>query len=172
MPKIQDWVTHISNPEDVPFLKVPLFKVNMRLFRDNSAYRELILQIVFHISHVALTKMDGYKQPHGCSGANCAIPFDIIVLVQHRGTPEATGLVMINPKILSYSRKTVVAESNCGSIRHEKPIPVLRSESVRVSWYDLDGLPQEQTFTPLTGSFTIQHEIDHNLGILITDRAI
>jgi len=69
-----------------------------------------------------------------------------------------------------------LVESNCGSLNLEESIPVERHESVTVKYYPfpIEGeeyaaefhLPIVETFT----SGTIQHEIEHNNGILITDK--
>lgn len=172
MPKHTDYVTDISHPEDVPYLKTPLFNVNLRLFRSSDRYRALIIAACDHISWCCLTKADGYKLPHGFSGANAGIPWNIIAKAQQRGTPRANAYVMINPKITGRSRRMVETMSNCGSIRLPEPIKVLRHEWIVCDWYDVDGVfHQAGRFGATDGGFTIQHEIDHNAGILITDRA-
>lgn len=171
-PHISDYLTHIDNPEDVPYLRAPLFDVNMRLFGSSPFYRDAVLACADVIARTALTKYRGYKLPHGTSGANVAIPFNIIVVVQNRGTPEAYAQIMINPKIVAYGKETVDAESNCGSIRLKEPILVRRSKDVTVEWYDGNGVAHKKVFGREEGSLTIQHEVDHNRGVLITDRAV
>ncbi len=168
--KISDYLTHIDNPEDLPFLRTKLFDVNIRLFKSNPRYRDIIEDCCHLIKYCATTKMDGYKLPHGMSGANVGIPFNIIGIVRNRGTDLAVCDIMINPKTIQYRGKLVETESNCGSIRLEKSIKIKRYEEILVEYYDIDGEPNRELFNRHEGSFTIQHEIDHNLGILITDR--
>jgi peptide deformylase len=168
--KVEDYLTHIDNSEDVQYLKGKAFPVNMRLFRTSPEYKAIVLQCCEYIKKLALTKMDGYKKPHGMSGANLAIPFNIIAFVANRGTEYETAEIMINPTVESYSEKKVKTRSNCGSIRLTEPIEITRFQSVRVSWYDENGVLRIATLDREHGGFTIQHEIDHNLGILITDR--
>jgi peptide deformylase len=77
---------------------------------------------------------------------------------------------MINPKIIKASEKMISTKSNCGSIKYREKITVKRHASIEVRYYDLEGNHWDETFTGKNGGFTIQHEIDHNNGIMITDR--
>lgn len=168
---ISDYLTHIDNKEDKPFLKTPLFDVNIRLFISNQKYNQIIMDCCELISFCAVTKMDGYKLPHGMSGANVGIPFNIIGIVKNRGQSNAYCEIMINPKILKYQGKKVESLSNCGSIRLEKPIKIKRWPSILIEWFDTKGIKKVYDFVGGSANvFTIQHEVDHNLGILITDR--
>jgi peptide deformylase len=169
---VSDCLTHIDNSEDVPYLRSKLLDVNMRLFKSNPSYKAIVIEACNLLKRHALTKMDGYKLPHGVSGANLGIPWNIIALVRQRGTPDAWAFAMLNPQITSASNETESAYSNCGSIRLNHPIRVTRNTSISVAWLDEQGAPHEGFFGPASGSFTIQHEIDHNNGILITDREI
>jgi peptide deformylase len=68
------------------------------------------------------------------------------------------------------TEEMVEVESNCGSVVLEEPIKVKRHKKIVVSWFDhKDGKYQTQEFEGQLGN-TIQHEIEHNLGILITDK--
>src|SRR5688572_4592509 len=138
-PNIADHITHISNEEDLPFLRTKLFDVNMRLFHSSEEYREIIKYCCSHIQWLALDEMEGYKKPHGMSGANAGIPFNIIAVVRNRDKENEYCQIMINPKIIGHSTKQVETESNCGSIRLENPIKILRWYEVRVQWYDTEG---------------------------------
>jgi peptide deformylase len=134
------------------------FDVNMRLFESSPGYRDIILEVVSYIKRLATTEREGYKKPHGFSGANVGIPLNIIAL--------ADGTVMLNPTYYPTRTDTRVSVSNCGSLLLEKPITIRRYAEVRVKWFDLDGRQQVKTgYYP-----TEQHEVDHNNGILITDR--
>lgn len=171
-PKSADYLTHIATPGDEPYLRSKLLDVNMRLFKANAQYRGIVLSCCDHIAMVCLTKMEDYKLPHGCSGANVGIPFNIIAIARKRGAADAYAQVMINPQITEYGSTKVVSQSNCGSIRLAAPIKVARSDYVHVRWYDTTGTLCEQTFDQDDCGLTIQHEVDHNLGILITDREV
>jgi peptide deformylase len=170
MNHISDWLTHIDNKEDEPYLRSKLLDVNMRLFKANKAYRELVLMACHHLQVHCLSKLDGYKLPHGTSGANLGIPWNIIAIAKNRGQHDAYAEIMINPHITEHSTERVYSESNCGSIRLPAPIKVWRWAWVVVKWFSMDG--NEMVTRRIYGSLTIQHEIDHNNGILITDREV
>ena len=164
-------LTHVSNEEDLVYLRSRLFDVNIRLLKESVRYKSLVQQAVDTISAAALTNVDGYKLPHGMSGANLGIPWNIIAVVRNRGQVTAYADVFINPKILQKSSKISSSKSNCGSVRLPEPIIVYRSEIVTLSWITIDGEEKTETFDRANGSFTIQHEVEHNLGILITDHS-
>jgi peptide deformylase len=169
---IDDEITYIGYEEDILFLRTKLFNVNMRLFATSFGYAQIISNICEHIKWLAVTEMEGYKKPHGMSGANAGIPFNIIGIVENRGKVGEYCRIMINPEILEYSKEMVQTSTNCGSIRLKKHINVLRADAVYVKYYTQKGEEERKWFTRKQGSFTIQHEIDHNLGILITDKEI
>ncbi len=169
---ISEWLTHIDNEDDVPYLRSKLLDVNIRLFRANPTYRGLVLQACNHIHEACITEREGYKLPHGMSGANVGIPWNIIGVAMNRGTKDAFCKIMINPKIMELRGDRVETLSNCGSIRLAKPIRVRRHTEIVVEWYDFYGEAQRTSHYFGNGAFTIQHEVDHNLGILITDRQV
>lgn len=157
--KHEDNCTLLRNPEDRDILTRKLFNVNMRMFRASRRYREIVQMICDHLRWCATTEREGYKKPHGYSGANAGIPFNIIAL--------ASGIVMINPTIDSAIGRRE-SFSNCGSLLLEKPIKISRFASVIVSYFDKTGEKHIVSgYLP-----TVQHEIDHNKGILITDREV
>jgi len=168
--KVDDEITFIHNGDDKIFLKSKLFEVNMRMFKTSPKYRALILHCCSNIENNATTHFEDYKDPHGMSGANCAIPFNIIVIVRNRSKYNQWCQTMINPRILDSRGGNVETLSNCGSIRLKNKITVGRMSEVRVNFYDKEGVFHDQWFDRSIGSFTIQHEIEHNLGILITDK--
>lgn len=170
MLKHSDHITHIDNAEDVPYLRTPLFNVNMRLFKTSAFYRFVVLEACRLIVNLCATKMEGYKLPHGMSGANAGIPWNIIGIARNRGEKDAWTEIMINPKILAYGSKVVESQSNCGSLTLKEPITIKRHAKIDVEWHDTDGAAHKDTFDSTTGAFTIQHEVDHNLGVMITDR--
>ncbi len=159
MNKHSDVCTLLANDEDKDILTRRLFDVNMRLMKTSPHYRAIINAVAIYIQTLATTEREGYKKPHGFSGANAGIPFNIIAL--------ADGEVMINPAIIAESGEKVI-ESNCGSLLLPEPIRIKRNASIVFGYYDLYGRYHcKQGFYP-----TVQHEIDHNNGILITDRRV
>jgi peptide deformylase len=167
---IGNYLTQISIPDDVPFLKTKLLDVNMRLMRSNDRYKHIVTKCCELIEFCALQKFDDYSQPYGCSGANVGIPFNIVGVVKNRGKASTSVQIFLNPKILRTGKFKIPTETNCGSLRLPKAVKVSRWQFVTVEWYDLQGEIHVEQFQPRTGSFTLQHEIDHNNGILITDR--
>lgn len=157
--------THVKYPDEKIFLKSKMFDVNMRLFNCNESYRHLILQCCNYISLECATEREGYKKPHGFSGANAGIPWNIIA-VMHDDEPK----VMINPRFAKLQGGIKIVESNCGSLTLDNPVRVCRYRSIDVTYYSIRG---GRVFWANVGpkpGYTIQHEIEHNLGILITDQ--
>lgn len=165
MIKHSDYTTHIRNEEDKDVLTRRLFEVNMRLYGTSPIYKAIVDGCCQYIQWGATTTKDGYKKPHGFSGANAGIPFNIIGL--------ADGTVIINPEIAGYSGEKI-SWTNCGSLTLEKPIKVRRYAQVTVQGIQWGGA--DLTVHPYydkTGYLpTHQHEIDHNNGVLITDREV
>ena len=157
----EDFCTLLRNGGDErDILTRKLFNVNMRLFRDNLQYRDLVLRCATYIRECAMTTREGYKKPHGYSGANAGIPWNIIAL--------ADGQTLINPVVIEAGPERVESESNCGSLLLEAPIWIWRYRRVVVDYYNMSGVKcQLEGYVP-----TIQHEIDHNNGVLITDRKV
>lgn len=172
--KIDDKIMFIDRKEDEPYLRTPLLDVSMRLYgkgEDHNPYAILVKKACMLIAGAALAHYEDYSDPYGMSGANCGIPWNIIAVVKHRREGElATAQLMLNPKIIAHSEEQTEAYSNCGSIRLKKNIWIKRWNWVRVGWYDLKGEYQEAFFRQEDGGFTIQHEIEHNQGVLITDK--
>lgn len=159
-----DWCTHIKFKDDVDILTRKGFDVNMRLFHANPEYRVLITSICIYITHCATTLKDGYKRPHGWSGANAGIPFNIVAL--------STGECLINPKITNWSGRTKIVKTNCGSLTLEQPVEEVRDLLIDVTYFDLQGTKQVWKDIGPTPGFTLQHEIQHNQGFLLRNRPI
>lgn len=174
--KAADLLTHIDNPEDLPFLRTPLFDVNMRLFHGSQFYQTMIRNICRELKTLALSEYEDYSRPFGMSGANMGLPFNIVGYVVDRDGTGGMGMahcrILINPKIHETSSTTHVARSNCGSIRLPRPIRIRRWDWVDVGFFNEAGEPRREVFLQNRNGDTIQHEVDHNRGILITDLAI
>ncbi len=78
--------------------------------------------------------------------------------------------VLVNPKIISHSTETTVAEEGCLSLP-DINLRVPRHRRVKVLYWDINGKRHKIKATDLFAR-ALQHEIDHLDGILITDRAL
>jgi len=165
--KASQVLTSITNPGDIDYLKSKLLDVNIRLYEAEQDYRELVESSIGLIVYRLNSEYEDYSNPLGMSAANCGIPWNIISFIGEKDEIE----VMINPSITrSSGQKTVL--SNCGSLRLKEKIPILRYEAITVKYYcPLRNRYVLKTFAGRIAS-TIQHEIDHNNGILITDRQV
>lgn len=172
--KIDDFITYWHRDSDKVYLNSILPPVNIRLFRSSPRYAEIVRSCCWYIQELALTKFEDYPRPYGMSGASAAIPFNIVGVVHDRGKYNARCQILINPKcwVGGDRPKFVRAKSNCGSLRLKAPITVERPVDLIVAYYDMNGNPQKERFTRENGVFTVHHEIDHNLGILILDRDV
>lgn len=158
MARHEDYCTLLKNEEDRDILTRRLFNVNMRLMWSSLQYRNLVLKACSYIRWCATTEKYGYKKPHGYSGANAGIPWNIIAVGDR---------VMINPRVVQSSGERE-GLSNCGSLVLDKPIKIRRFAHVVVEYFNEQGSPCTiEGYLP-----TEQHEIDHNNGILITDRRV
>lgn len=92
-----------------------------------------------------------------------------IVVIEVRKTdlfpdrPESPLYVMINPKILKYSKKKLVDHEGCFSVPGMIG-KVKRSESVELEYQDLDGNKHKEKFSGYIAR-VIQHEVDHLNGL-------
>ena len=75
--------------------------------------------------------------------------------------------VLINPEIISGSEEERVYKEGCLSFP-DQFAEVMRPDSVRVKYQDLDGAWHEKEFEDLLAT-CIQHEIDHLNGIVFVD---
>jgi len=158
----------VQNKEaDDSMLHSKLFNVNMRLFNDNKKYKRLILGITSYMEKVAKKKFKDYTPARGISGANVGIPFNIIG-VKNR---DDGWDFFINPKYLRRSGIKKIVESNCGSLRLKKPVKVKRCKWIKLGYYDLEGKRRIKRFNGSYG-YTIQHETNHNNGILVIDEVV
>lgn len=151
-----DYCTHVKFEDDRDILTRPNFNVNIRLLKTSLGYKKLIKSCVEYIIWLAQTKKKGYKLPHGWSGANAGIPFNIIALCD--------GQYFINPRILN-KRFPKLVYTNCGSLTLPKLVSVIRFAEIDLMWWDYDGVAFIMK-NPSNG-YTIQHEIDHTKGVLI-----
>ncbi len=144
------------------------FLVNMRLFDVRPQYKELILNIIDYMSWTLdLTYNDyGNGTETGVAAPTLGLPFNIIIV-----KVKFIKKVMINPQIIERSESKIAGKSNCGCCRLKSKIDVSRYEWISVRFFDEKGkLNVEERIDRMNGGLTIQHEIDHTIGFLITDR--
>lgn len=144
-----------------------LFPVNMRLYKKNKSYMATVNRVIKHMHVCMLTHFTDYDTIKGISGANVGIPFNIISFFDS----DDNIFDMINPTIIRYSEETRVVKSNCGSLVLKEPVEVRRSKDIDVRYFNTEGEEITSTFSGKIAS-TIQHEVEHNLGILVIDKAI
>lgn len=157
--------------KDSDCLTRTLFPVNIRLLRTNKSYAKIITDAVTHMTNVLYTEFSDYAELKGISGANVGIPFNLIVV---KDTPD---LVMINPEITANTPDTVTVTSNCGSLCLAEPVTTERCAEITVKYRTVEGVMREKIFAASVYSefyhsktATIQHEVDHNAGVLITSK--
>lgn len=147
--------------------------VNIRLYRANKAYRKLIGNIIDYMLMGLDLDFEDYSRVRGISGANVGIPLNIVIVI---GGHDLGPQVFLNPTIAKESQGTVTAKSNCGSLNLDKSITIARKQWVWVEYYGLDGLHKTRKYEigdgGIVSSATLQHEIDHNSGILVTDKEV
>lgn len=153
-----------KDEEQSDYLVRQLFNVNIRLFNINQSYRKIIIDICNYMEKVLKQDYSDYNKLSGISGANVGIPYNIIIALI-----DEKPVIMINPTITRVSKKKISLQSNCGSLKLPASFPVERREWLEVSFYDIDGKHKIEKFYAISGGATIQHEIDHNRGVLITD---
>lgn len=172
MPKTNtDYLVQMLEPEyDRDVLRRKSFKVNIRLLKSSKQYLGIINQVISYLTWVLETEFDDYQSnpsggTYGVSGANVGMPFNIIAF-KYKGETK----VMINPVIEKFGNATTACKTNCGSIKLTDKIEFPRPREIKVSYFDIEGAKHTVDLTPTTGSLTVQHEVEHNLGILIIDR--
>jgi len=154
-----------DSEDDNDILHRKLFDVNIRLFNDNKKYRKLILSIVSYMKKVAKKRFKDYTPAKGISGANVGIPFNIIGVLNKNNK----WYFFLNPEIINRSAKEEATLSNCGSLLLKNSIKVKRYKWIELEYYNLKG-QKRSTYFNGKYCYTIQHEVDHNNGILITSR--
>lgn len=114
---------------------------------------------------VKLTKT--FKEPEGVGLAATQIGLDESFFV---AKDKEDFIKAINPKLLSYSKKTKVYFEGCLSIPNIWG-EVKRHLSIKVSYQDESGKVISKTLTGVL-AWIFQHEIDHLNGILFSDKVL
>ena len=156
----------VCSEDEKSYLHRPCFNVNIRLYKSSRRYRQIVQKSIRYMKSLFNKKYEDYPEIKGVSGANLAIPFNIIVVKDGKKL-----IPMINPVTTHTSQfnEMSIVRSNCGSLQLNEPITVKRFDKIRVRYINILGNYIYEFFDkPL--SFTIQHEIDHNNGITIEDK--
>lgn len=80
------------------------------------------------------------------------------------------SLVLINPKIVSFSTEQQIGLEGCLSLPDEFG-QVARAQRLKVNFCDAKGQPRSGQFSDLNARI-IQHEVDHLNGVLFVDRLV
>ncbi len=108
----------------------------------------------------AMAKKNGV----GISAPQVGRNIQLCAIIDHK---EQKIVVMINPRIVTWSTEKSVEEEGClscpGKTRH-----IERSNYVVVDYVGIDGSPAKMRCDGITARI-VQHELDHLEGTLITD---
>jgi len=154
-----------DSEDDNDILHRKLFDVNIRLFNANKKHHKLILDTIKYIEKIAKKKFEDYSLAKGISGANVGIPFNVIGVLNK----DSKWDFFLNPEFLKKSTEEEIVKSNCGSLLLKEPIKVKRHKWIELEYYNLKGKKEVKYFDGQYGR-TIQHEVDHNNGVLIISR--
>lgn len=109
-----------------------------------------------------------YKAPGiGLAAPQVGLSQRFVLVDVAREDEPRRPMVLINPEIIESTETLVVREEGCLSLPNQYA-EVIRPESIRVRYRDLDGQTIEQDADGLLAT-CIQHEIDHLDGILFVD---
>lgn len=114
----------------------------------------------------------------------------LIVDVPHKEKNESgeitvsrTPYFIINPKVASLSKETVILNEECLSVRETDGIEFIQGEverpkSISITYMDLEGNPLELSIDGNKSEYDLwfarclQHELDHLDGILFIDKIV
>jgi peptide deformylase len=145
---IRRMIKALNTQEDGVAIAAPQIGENLRIF--------VVSKKIFEIMEEEKTKIKGSKREN--------------LEAFEKEKTEFKDVVFINPEILKTSKKQMLTEEGCLSVRwlYGK---VKRSEKTLVKAYDENGKPFTLGGSGLL-SQAFQHEIDHLNGILFIDKAI
>lgn len=104
----------------------------------------------------------------GLAAPQVGINKQLLVVDADPENEAAQPLVMINPKIRSYSKELATGQEGCLSIPGVY-LDVVRPAAIEVSYKDESGRPQKLKADDLLAR-VIQHEMDHLNGVMFVDR--
>lgn len=104
----------------------------------------------------------------GLAGPQIGVMRRILVMDCSGKEEEPAPRVLINPELVWQSETTDKREEGCLSMPNQFA-DVVRPDSVRVGFVNLEGVAEEETFNGIWAR-CVQHEIDHLDGRLFIDR--
>lgn len=104
----------------------------------------------------------------GLAAPQVGVNKQLLVIDEDPENEESAPLILINPKILSYSDEMAKGQEGCLSIPGVY-LDVIRPAAVEVSFKDESGKPRKLKADDLLARI-IQHEMDHLQGVLFVDR--
>ena len=144
-----------------------------RLWKKSKLVKNLESNKVLALAN-ELIKICRYSKGVGISAPQVGKNIDLFVVwskpnKRYPNAPKFGPEVVINPKILSKSKKEIKDFEGCLSIPGIRA-KVLRSKNIEVSYINYVGIQVKQKFSNFVARI-FQHEFDHLRGTLILDRA-
>lgn len=146
-----------------PILRKKAKRLPLRYLK-TAAAKKLIKQMFVAIEAIGV----GLAAPQ--IGRSIQLAVINIHSLPHRSKVSALKRVLVNPKILAYSKKKEIEFEGCLSFHELRAAPA-RSTWVKVSYFDETGTKRIETHRGFAAK-VFQHEIDHLSGILFIDRVI
>ncbi|MEL6488938.1 MAG: peptide deformylase [Cyanobacteria bacterium J06634_6] len=104
----------------------------------------------------------------GLAAPQVGVNKQLLVIDADPEDTENKPLVLINPKVLNYSKELATGQEGCLSIPGVY-LDVIRPAAVEISYKDESGRPRKMKADDLVAR-VIQHEMDHLNGVLFVDR--
>ncbi len=104
----------------------------------------------------------------GLAAPQVAVNKQLLVVDADPENAAAPPLVLVNPKILRYSKELAKGQEGCLSIPGVY-LDVIRPAAIEVSFKDETGKPRKLKVDDLVAR-VIQHEMDHLNGVMFVDR--
>ena len=130
-----------------------------RVAKIDSALRDLVRKML-----QTMYSEDGI----GLAAPQVGVNKQLLVIDADPENESAPPLVLVNPKILSYSDELAAGQEGCLSIPGVY-LDVIRPAAIEVSFKDENGRPSKLKADDLLAR-VIQHEMDHLNGVLFVDR--
>ncbi|PZO23086.1 MAG: peptide deformylase [Leptolyngbya foveolarum] len=130
-----------------------------RIAKVDDSLRELVRQML-----QTMYSEDGI----GLAAPQVGMNKQLLVVDADPENSAAPPLVLVNPKIVSYSDELVTGQEGCLSIPGVY-LDVVRPTAIEVSFKDEAGKPRKLKVDDLVAR-VIQHEMDHLSGVMFVDR--
>jgi peptide deformylase len=166
--------------EDNPILKEIAKEVETPITKDDlNLLREMAMFVMQSQVKEKDENGDNYIPSIGLSAPQIGISKKMMVIVTPDDNQDLVTLAVINPEITSVSRDNFINMKDgegCLSVQSIKGVKIPRYKWIRYTGTVVDlktGETTKKVMSKVEGylSIVFQHEYDHLLGILITDRA-